>query len=139
MTAPQNSDIETRRIPENQLEEYFTKFTKHFLLRDTTNRIDVEVLGADLGDQYEAENATIFGITYDPRDKSLEFELEAGDHRILNPKEVWAAEDSDGFIKAIEVVREDGTREVARVKRGALTISADTRPSSAENVQQDMT
>src|ERR1700704_1489212 len=113
MTAPQNSDIETRRIPENQLEEYFTKFTKHFLLRDTTNRIDVEVLGADLGDQYEAENATIFGITYDP-------------------KEVWAAEESDGFIKAIEVVREDGTREVARVKRGALVTSAESRPSSAE-------
>jgi len=117
MTAPQNSGIETRQIPENQLAGFFTRFTKTFLNRDNTNRIDVEVLG-DLGDQFEAENVPFFGVTYDPKDKALEFELETGDHRILNPREVWAAEQPDGFITAIEVVRADGTREIARVKRG---------------------
>jgi len=117
MAVPQNSDIETRQIPENQLAGFFAKFTKTFLNRDNANRIDVEVLD-DLGDQFEAENVPFFGITYEPKDKSLEFELETGDHRILNPREVWAAEEADGFVSAIEVVREDGTREVARVKRG---------------------
>lgn len=116
MTAPQNNDIETRKIPENQLAEFFTQFTKTFLRRDAGNRVDVEVLG-DLGDQFEAENVQLFGITYEPKDKSLEFELESGDHRILNPREVSAAAEPDGFVTAIEVVREDGTREVARVKR----------------------
>ena len=137
MTAPRNSDIETRRIPENQLEEYFTRFTRQFLVHDKTNRIDVEVLGTDLGDQFEAENSKFFGITYEPKEKSLEFELEGGDHRILNPKEVWAAEDADGFITAIEVVSEDGTRQVARVKRGAGAPAAD--PSSAEKAEQTRT
>jgi hypothetical protein len=117
MGVPQNRDIETRQIPENQLAGFFTKFTRTFLNRDKTNRIDVEVLG-DLGDQFEAENVPFFGITYEPKDKSLEFELETGDHRILNPREVWAAEEADGFVSAIEVVRQDGTREVAKVKRG---------------------
>jgi hypothetical protein len=30
---------------------------------------------------------------------------------------VWTAEEFDGFVKAIQIVREDGTREIARVNR----------------------
>lgn len=127
MTTPNpNSDIETRRIPDNQLEGYFAHFTRNFLMRDSTNSIDIEVLGNDSGDQFEAEGARIFGVSFDPRENSLEFELEAGDHRVVKPKEIWVAEEPDGFIKAIEVVREDGTREVAQVKRGALAPRAST-------------
>jgi hypothetical protein len=127
MTSPnQRSDTETRRVPTDQLEQCFTRFTRNFLIRDSTNSVDVEVLATDSGDQFEAEGAKIFGVTFDPKENAVEFELEGGDHRIINPKEVWIAEEPDGFIKAIEVVRDDGTREVARVKRGALA-----RPSSA--------
>jgi hypothetical protein len=126
--TPQNSDIETRKIPENELQEFFAKFTKNFLLRETTNRVDLEVLAGDLGDQFEAENSGIFGITYEPKEKSLEFELQGGDHRIMNPKEVWVAEEFDGFIKSIEVVMQDGTRQLMTVKRGAIVPPA--RPSS---------
>jgi len=135
--TPQNSDIETKKIPEDRLEEYFANFTKNFLLRESTNRINLEVLGDDLGDQFEAEDSPIFGITYEPNDKSLEFELEAGDHRILNPKEVWVAEEFDGFIKSIEVVTDDGLRQVATVKRGAVAPAASTQTSSTANVEQD--
>lgn len=116
----EQSDRVTKRIPDDQLEQYFTSFTKHFLIRESTNTIDIEVLGADSGDQFEAEGSRIFGITYDPRENSLEFELAGGDHRVIKPREVWVEEEPDGFVKAIEVVRDDGTREVAKVKRGAL-------------------
>lgn len=116
---PQNSnrDIETTRVPNDQLKAYFDKFTKHFLVRESTNAVDVEVLSMDWGDQFAAEGAHLYGIAYDPRANALEFELEGGDHRIQKPKEVWTAEDFDGFVKAIEVVRDDGTREVAKVSR----------------------
>ena len=133
-SSNQSSDIETRKVPTDQLEQLFTHFTRNFLIRQSTNSVDVEVLGADTGDQFEAEGARIFGITFDPRENSVEFELDGGDHRIINPREVWVAEEPDGFIKAIEVVRDDGTREVARVKRGAIApssgnaTSADTAP-----------
>jgi hypothetical protein len=136
MTTPQNSDIETRKVPENQLADCFARFSKNFLMRESTNRVDVEILGEDLGDQFEAENTHLFGVTYDPKDKALDFELEGGDHRIFNPREVWVAEEFDGFITAIEVVRDDGTREIARVKRGAVVPLADARPPATENVQQ---
>ena len=136
MATDQNSEIETRKIPQDELEQYFTRFTKNFLIRESTNSIDVEVLGSDTGDQFESEGAKIFGITYDPRDKSLEFELAGGDHRIVNPREVWTAEEPDGFVKAIEVVREDGIREVAKVKRGGLSAFSPERSATdttAEN------
>jgi hypothetical protein len=123
-TEKQTPSLETKRIPNDQLEDYFAKFTKHFLLRESTNAVDVEVLAPDWGDQFAAEGAHLRGITYDPKDKALEFELEAGDHRIFNPREVWTAEEFDGFVKAIEVVREDGSREIARVNRlGVRTVA----------------
>jgi hypothetical protein len=119
-TAKQNDQLETKRIPNDQLEDYFNKFTRDFLLRESTNAVDVEVLSPDWGDQFAAEGAHLFGITYDPKERAIEFELEAGDHRVPNPKEVWTTEEFDGFIKAIEVVRDDGTREIARVNRLGL-------------------
>jgi hypothetical protein len=123
-TEKSNPGLETKRVPNDQLQEYFARFTKHFLLRESTNAVDVEVLAPDWGDQFAAEGAHLFGITYDPKARSLEFELEGGDHRVLNPREVWTAEELDGFVKAIEVVRDDGTREVARVNRlGVRTVT----------------
>lgn len=138
MTSPnQNSDIETRKVPTDQLEQLFTHFTRNFLIRQSTNSVDVEVLDADSGDQFEAEGARIFGITFDPRENSVEFELDGGDHRIINPREVWVAEEPDGFIKAIEVVRDDGTREVARVKRGGIAPSSSGSATSADTTPED--
>jgi hypothetical protein len=35
----------------------------------------------------------------------------------MHPQEVWVAEEIDTFIKAIQIVRDDGRREIARVNR----------------------
>ena len=127
MTTPNpNSPLETKRVPNDQLETYFDKFTRHFLMRESTNAVDVEVLAPEWGDQFEAQGAHLLGITFDPRSNSLEFEYEGGEHRITRPKEVWTAEELDGFVKSIEVVRDDGTREVASVKR--LGVSPTSSP-----------
>ena len=131
MTPPNpKDDIETIRVPNDQLKGYFDKFTRHFLLRESTNAVDVEVLSPDWGDQFAAEGAHLYGITYDPKDNALEFEFEGGDHRVMKPKEVWIAEEFDGFIKAIEIVKGDGTRDVARVHRLGIT------PASSTNTEQ---
>lgn len=111
------ADLETKRIPREELETYFDKFTKHFLIHESTNRADVELVAPDWGDQFAAEGAHLYGITYDPKDDAIEFALEGGDHRIIHPQEVWVAEEIDTFIKAIQIVRDDGRREIARVNR----------------------
>jgi hypothetical protein len=110
----------TKGIPLDQLEDYFAAFTRRFLRDGSPEAVDVEVLEPDWGDQFVTQGARLLGITYDPHTDSLEFELDAGDHRIVEPGEVWAMEDEDGFLSAIEVVHSSGTREVVSIKRVGL-------------------
>jgi hypothetical protein len=107
----------TTKVSPDRLEKYFDTFSKHFLMHESTNAVDVEVLTPELGDQYEVEGAHLAGITYDPRAKAIEIEFEGGDHRVYKPSEVWVVEEADGFVNAIEMVQPDGTREVVRIKR----------------------
>jgi len=108
------------RIPRERLAAYFDAFTKRFLRDGSPEAVDVEVLAPDLGDQFAVEGARLIGITYDPHDNALEFELESGDHRAFQPREVWVIEEPDGFLSTVEVVRDDGTRELVRVQRVGL-------------------
>ena len=110
----------TKDIPHERLEEYFAEFTRRFLQDGSPEAVDVEVLEPDWGDQVVMQGARLLGITYDPHTDSLEFELDAGDHRVVEPGEVWAVEEQDGFLSAVEVVHRDGTREVVSVKRVGL-------------------
>jgi hypothetical protein len=110
---------ETKKIPPDRIAGYFDTFTKEFIRSGSPEAVDVEILD-ELGDQYATEGARLLGITYDTGTDALEFELDSGDHRIYQPREVWAIEEDDGFISAIEIVRPDGTREVVNVKRVGL-------------------
>ena len=110
---------ETKRIPTDRLEQYFDGFSKRFL-RKEGKLADVEVLGMDLGDQIEGEGVRLIGITYEPNTRELEVELESGDLRSFKPKEVWAIEEDDGFIRALEIVRDDDTKEIVRVRRQTI-------------------
>jgi hypothetical protein len=112
---------ETTRIPEDRLSGYFDDFTKRFL-RDSpaAKGVDVEVVAGERGDQRATETARLLGVTYDRHSNALEFSLDSGDHRIFAPREVWTVEEPDGFVSAIEVVKDDGEREVMTVKRVGL-------------------
>ncbi|HEX7941764.1 MAG TPA: DUF5335 family protein, partial [Gemmatimonadaceae bacterium] len=78
------------------------------------------VLEPRWGDKRAMTGVRLMGITYDPHENALEFELEPGDHRVYHPEEVWTVEEPDGFVSGIDLVRPDGTREVVRVKRVGL-------------------
>jgi hypothetical protein len=110
----------TKAVPREQLEAYFDEFTKRFLLDDSPEAVEVEVLEPDWGEQVLAHGARLLGITYDRHKNSLEFALDGVDHRIIEPAEVWTVEEEDGFISAVEVVHSDGGREVVSVKRFGL-------------------
>ena len=107
----------TTKIPEEQLADYFAAFTKRFLLDESPECVDIEVLEPDWGDHSIAQCVHLMGITYERRTRRLEFELDSGDHRIENPAEVWVLEEPDGFLSALEVVYDDGSREVVSIKR----------------------
>ena len=107
----------TTKIPQEQLANYFAAFTRRFLLDESPECVDIEVVEPDWGDQAIAQCAHLMGITYEPRTRRLEFELDSADHRIENPAEVWVLEEPDGFLSALEVVYGDGSREVVSIKR----------------------
>lgn len=109
---------ETKRISPDHMQEYFDGFSKRFLGNKSTAAADVEVLGKDIGDQIESEGVRLIGISYEPGTRDLEVELESGGLRAYKPKEVWTIEEDDGFIRAIEIVRDDDTKEIVRVTRG---------------------
>jgi uncharacterized protein DUF5335 len=109
---------ETKRIAPDQLTRYFDAFSKRFLMSDSSDVADVEVVGSDLGDQPLANGVRLLGVDYDPHTNALELELESGDHRAFNPREVWAVEESDGFISSLQIVRDDGSRELVNISRG---------------------
>lgn len=107
----------TTKLPRERLPEYFDTFTKRFLRDESPEVVDIEVLGPEWGDQRVAQSVLLVGITYDSHTDALEFALEAGDHRVYRPEEVWVREEDDSFPSAIEVVRPDGAREVVSLKR----------------------
>jgi hypothetical protein len=108
---------ETKRIPHDKLAHYFDAFSKRFLMDDSPESVDIEVVSPDLGDQPMASRARLRGITYDVHTRALEVELDSGDHRTYKPNEVWAVEEPDGFVSAIDIVRPDGTRELVTIRR----------------------
>src|SRR3954451_9750169 len=107
----------TTQIPRDRLAEYFGAFTKRYLRRGSPETADIEAINPEWGDQPAVQGARLMGITYESPDNSLEIELESGDHRIYQPKEVWIIEEPDGFVSSLEVVRPDGTRDVITLRR----------------------
>lgn len=112
----------TTKIPEEQLADYFAAFTRRFLLDESPECVDIEVLEPDWADHSTsiAECAHLMGITYERKTRTLEIELDSGDHRIIEPAEVWVLEEPGGFINALEIVYQDGSRQVVSIKRGGL-------------------
>jgi hypothetical protein len=107
----------TKAIPREELEAYFAEFTRRFLRDGSPEATDIEIIGPELGDQTAVQGARLLGITFEPRRNSLELELDVGDHRILDPEDVWALEDDDGFLRSVAVMHRDGSREVVTIQK----------------------
>ncbi len=123
----------TKKIPHDQLVQYFDAFTKRFLRDNTPEGVDIEVVAPDWGLHRAATGLRLEGITYDRHTDALEFALDVGDHRVYKPKEVWAVEEADGFVSSIEVVRADGVKEIVVVKQS----EAGPRPTDESNPRSD--
>ena len=109
----------TTKIPTERLAGYFDAMTKRFIRDNAPERIDAEIVGPDIGHQETMRGARLEGITYDSHSETLEIALDVGDHRVVHPREVWVTEEPNGFPTSIEVVHQDGAREIIAVKRTA--------------------
>jgi hypothetical protein len=109
----------TKQIPRSEWKDYLERFTREHLTRDPPDDVTVEVLSPTIGDQFEARAERLLGLTYDPKSRAVEVLLEDQlDHLAFDPVEIWAIEMEDGFVSTLELVREDGTRELLYIYRG---------------------
>lgn len=103
----------TRKLEKAQWESYFDGVSKN--LKGVEGQL--EVVSEELGDQVEVEWAFVEGLSYDPKDDVFEIQFAEGKHNhlIQNPFEIYVEEEA-GTLKAVEVLKEDGTKFVLKLK-----------------------
>lgn len=106
----------SQQLPKDKWQPYFDTFTKKYLRDELPEDADISVISPEIGDQEQARNVRLQGVTYDPKDNVLEILLENYDHLIFHPQEIMVEEDKEGFIRQLEVRRQDGTLEILRFK-----------------------
>ena len=117
----------TRRLQDRELQEYCDRFSRRFLGGRAPLDVDVEVIGADIGDQHETELGRLHGLAYDSDTRELDVMFDAGEHHIFAVTQAWILEDPDGFLSALQVWRPDGNQEIIQFSRAPLPAAPSRR------------
>lgn len=113
----------TRVIEKAEWEEYLNRVSKEL----GACLAEVEVAGADIGDQIEAEGVVLAGISYDPRSDVVAVDLVSKDdrnveHLVHTPTELLVDEEVTGLTSLV-VADSEGHRTVLKLKK-PLTLPA---------------
>ncbi len=107
----------TREIPRDEWRQYFDDFSS----RLPTTVASIEVTGAEIGAQVEAERGILSGVTYDDRDDIVVIALDAeGDAReeleriVHEPKKIYVEDDNATTVLAIE--DSEGNKTLVRME-----------------------
>jgi hypothetical protein len=86
------------------------------LSRDMLGRpARLEVASEAIGDQVEAEWASLIGVTYDPKDDNFNIQLEGVDHMVRRPRS-FAVRESGGLADSLAVVDGEGTEHILQLQ-----------------------
>ncbi|HEY9434717.1 MAG TPA: DUF5335 family protein [Blastocatellia bacterium] len=112
--------MQTRDIPREQWIRFFDDFSKNHEGWIVT----MEVLGADIGDQEEANNLPLVGISADVKARENRVEIIVGGRPdvdltrfIERPKHVWVKEPRLPGDEAMEIESEDGIKTILNFHR----------------------
>jgi hypothetical protein len=112
--------MQTRDIPREQWVRFFDDFSKNHEGWIVT----LEVLGADIGDQEEANNLPLVGISADLKARENRVEIIVGGRpdvdltRIIErPKHIWVKEPGLPGDEAMEIESEDGIKTILNFHR----------------------
>jgi uncharacterized protein DUF5335 len=108
----------TRQIARGDWQTYFEHFTQEQLADDRLETATIELVSPQRGDQFEAEDARLYGVHYDPKSNAFRVLLENVDHLVFHPTELWVVEEDSGFLRTVELVSADGSRELIHLHRG---------------------
>jgi hypothetical protein len=112
--------MQTRDIPREQWIRFFDDFSKNH----EGWIVSLEVLGADIGDQEEANNLPLVGISADVKARENRVEIIIGGRPdvdvtrfIERPKHVWVKEPRVPGDEAMEIESEDGIKTILNFHR----------------------
>jgi hypothetical protein len=108
----------TIEIPKSEWLNFCDLFSRQHEGRLAT----MEIAGADLGDQLEAEQYSFNGISYDPKGTSrdsIDIELGADpdrhvNHAVSRPRRVMLLLTEEGAHEGLDIESEDGTKTIVR-------------------------
>ena len=81
---------------------------------------EIEVVSLRLGDQVQAEWIPLIGIAYDRKNHLIEIALDNLDHLVTSPRELFVDYGVGESIAALEIIEEDGTRQIVKFKEALL-------------------
>ena len=103
--------MQSQEIPSNQWIPFFNSISK----RHQGEHVSVELVGRDIGEQREAKDQSLLGITVDPPTGACKIEVMVGDaaaaniaHEIAHPIHVRLAISDDGKDQALEIESDAG-------------------------------
>lgn len=110
--------MRTAEIPRDQWEPFLAGFSRDH----QGERITVELLGADLGDQPELRDTPLMGVTFDSkRSEGEAIEVMAGEstranamHVVARPVRVLVAQSDKGTDQALEIESLEGPTTLVR-------------------------
>lgn len=92
-----------QKIKKDDWKNYFDFVSK---VATRGQRIELEVNGTEIGDQIEATNLLLLGLTYDPREDILHVHADSVDHPIPAPKAIVV--DEENFVIRSIAVQDGG-------------------------------
>lgn len=109
--------MHSHEIPSDQWVPFFNDLSK----RHQGEHVSVELIGREIGDQLEAQDQSLLGITVDPPSGAFKIEVMVGEatgvnmaHEIAHPVHVRLAQSDDGMDEAIEIEPDGGPATLLR-------------------------
>jgi hypothetical protein len=103
--------MQSHEIPVDQWVPFFNDLSK----RHQGEHVSVELIGRKIGDQMEARDQSLLGITVDPPSGAFKIEVMLGEsnginmsHEIAHPVHVRLAQGDDGLDAALEIEPDGG-------------------------------
>lgn len=105
-----------KKIARTDWAGYFDAFSRKHNRAHRTDYAEIRVFSLEDGAQRETSWLPLAGITYDPKSDLLEILVDSMDHLVLHPREIYVEELEGGVLASLQVMREDGTKEVIELR-----------------------
>lgn len=105
-----------KELKREEWQPYFNSFYKSFLKDDQPEYAEIRILSDVVGAQPETSWLVLQGISFDPKDDTLDIRLENLNRTIWHPRHIYVDEDDSGWVTSMEVIADDGTKDIIELR-----------------------